>query len=111
MKSLQKYWGLYTLISWDFISWIMDKSVKKMQSGHESLYNNSNHNIIVPYLNCNPISTPLHSKHESKLTRENPKPNCNRDRERLTKCCFELLSDLFNTKQTHTQKTQTQLQS
>ena len=63
----------------------MGKAVKKMQSGHESLNAVSNHNTIVPLLNCNPISTPLQSKHESKLTRENPKPNCNRDRERLTK--------------------------
>ena len=56
----------------------MDKAIKKMQSEHES--------EIVPFLNCNPLSTPLRSKHESKLTCENPKPNCNRDRERLTNC-------------------------
>ena len=68
------------------------------------LDNDSIQNIIVPYLNCNSISTPLQSKHESQFTRENPKPNCNRDRERLTKCCFELLSELFNTKQIHTRK-------
>ena len=63
--------------------------------GTKSLNNGSNKKIIVPHLNCNPISTPLQSKHESKPTRENPKPNCNRDRERLTNCCFELLGELF----------------
>ena len=98
MKSLQRYWGLYTLFSWDFISWIMDKAVKKMQSRRENLNNDSNRNIIAPYLNCNPISTTLQPKHESKLTRENPKPNCNRDRVRLTKSCFELLSELYDSK-------------
>ena len=78
----------------------MDKAIEKMQSEHESLNNDSlqskHESKIVPYLNCNQLSTPLQSKHKSKLTRENPKPNCNRDRERLTKYCFELLSKLFN---------------
>ena len=65
---------------------------------HESLNSDSlqakHESEIVPYLNCNPLSTPLHFKHDNKLTRENPKPNCNRDRECLTKYCFELLSEL-----------------
>ena len=73
-----------------------------MDIKHESLNNDrlqSEHESeIVPYLNCNPLSTPLQSKHESKHTHENPKPNCNRDRERLTNCCFELLSELFTSK-------------
>ena len=64
-------------------------SIEKMQSEHESLNHNSlqskHESVIVNYLNCNPLSTSLQSKHESRPTRENPKPNCNRDRERLTK--------------------------
>ena len=81
----------------------MDKAIKTMQSEHESLYNDKNlqskhESEIIPYPNCNPLSTQLQSKRESKLTRENPKPNCNRDRERPTKCCFELLSELLNSK-------------
>ena len=83
----------------DFLGFhiIMDngQSYEENAIGTKSLSNDSNQNIIVPHLHCNPISTPIQSKHESKLTRENPKPNCNHDRERLTKWCFELLSELF----------------
>ena len=59
-----------------------------MQSKHES--------EVVPYQNYYPLSTPLQSKYESKLTHETPKPNCNRDRERLTESYFELVSELSN---------------
>ena len=77
----------------------MDKAIKKIQSEHESLNKDSlqskHESEIVSCVNCNLL---MQSKHESKLTRENPQPNCNHDRERLTKYCFELLSELFNSK-------------
>ena len=73
-----------------------------MQSEHESSNYNSlqskHESEIDSYTNCNPLLAPLQSKHESKLTCENPKPNCNRNRKRLTKKYFVLLSELFNSK-------------
>ena len=56
-----------------------------MQSEHKCLnYVQSQHESeLAPYLNCNQLSTPLQSKHESKLTYDTPKPKCNRDRENL----------------------------
>ena len=65
---------LLNIISPFISSWIIDIAIKKMQSEHESLNNNSlqskYESEVDPYLNCNPPSTPLQSKHESKLTQK-----------------------------------------